>query len=114
MDRLNALRERLHQRWAPPKWSKGRGILVGLFVGLREELERRIGWRNVLPHGDQELDVAARLPLLHGEMMQHAQLFGRLVLSEAPFNHSRAPSGTIAQAGRGTHLRYNQREEETK
>jgi hypothetical protein len=47
-------------------------------------------------------------------MMQHAQLFGRLVLSEAPFNHSRAPSGTIAQAGRGTHLRYNQREEETK
>jgi len=32
-----------------------------------------------IPDGDQELDVAARLPLLHGEMMQHAQLFGRLV-----------------------------------
>src|ERR1700733_14393676 len=69
VDRLDALREGLDQRWAPPEWRKWRGPLIGLFIGLREELERGIGRRDIFPDRDYELNIAIRLALLHGEMM---------------------------------------------
>ena len=113
MDRLDALGERLHQRGAPSERRKWRDVLVGLLVGLSEELERGIGRRDIFPDRDYELNIAIRLALLHGEMMQHTQFFGRIVLSEGPFNHVR-PRRSIAQAGSWTLVRYNQREEEAK
>src|ERR1700693_6317992 len=99
VDLLDALREGLDQRGAPPERCKGGGPLIRLLVGLSEELERGIRRRMILPDRDHELNVAARLALLHGEMMQLAQFFGRIVFSEGPFNHVR-PRRSIAQAGR--------------
>ena len=58
VDLPDALRERLHQRTTPTEGRKGRGFLIGLFIGLSEKLERGIGWRNIFPHRDHELDVA--------------------------------------------------------
>ena len=112
MDRFDAFGERLYQRWAPTERRKRRGLLIRLFIGLREELKRGIGWRDIFPDRDHKLNIAARLTLLHGEMMQHAQFFGWIVFGEGPFNHVR-PRRSIAQAGSRALVRYNQREEGT-
>src|SRR5579871_1777609 len=85
VDRLDAFGERLNQRRAPSERREGRCVLIGLLVGLREELERGIGRRNKLPHCDEKFHVAAGLTLLHGEVMQQAQFLRRIVLCESPF-----------------------------
>src|SRR5260370_32216550 len=92
MDLPNTLAQRFEQRRAPSVRGEGSGPLIGLLVRLGQKSHRRIGGIHVLSNCDYELHFTVRLLLLHGELVQLAQLIGRILLRMVPFGQCRFSS----------------------
>ena len=85
MDLPNALVERVKQSCAPAHGSKGGRFLIRLLVSLSQEFHCRVRRVHVLSDRNREFDIASRLVLLDGEVLQQAQLIGRVLFSMMPF-----------------------------
>ena len=84
MDLPNTLVERIKQRCAPAHRSKRNSFLIRLLVGLSQEFHRWVRRMHVFSDRNREFDIASRLALLHGEVLQQAQLVGRVLFSMVP------------------------------
>ena len=86
MDLPNALVERVKQSCAPAHGSKGGCFLIRLLVGLSQEFHCRVRRVHVFSDRNREFDIASRLVLLDCELLQQAQLIGRVLFSMMPFS----------------------------
>jgi hypothetical protein len=85
MDLPDTLIERVKQRCAPAHGSEGSRLLIGLLVGLSQKFHGGVGRMHVFSDSNCEFDITSRLALLDGEVLQQAQLIGRVLFSMMPF-----------------------------
>jgi hypothetical protein len=86
MDLTDTLVERVKQSCAPAHGSEGGRFLIRLLVGLSQKFHCGVRRVHVFSDRNREFYIASRLALLDGEVLQQAQLIGRVLFSMMPFS----------------------------
>src|ERR1051326_4357431 len=125
LDGAHAFGKSFEQRLAPAARPVRCRLLIGHLVGLREKGHGRFLGRQKLLDGNQELDLASRIPLLNREIMHLLQLLRYIGLRETPLFHCAnlkepiiwcrgAPHGRPRSQACGTGWRHNCRSRATR